>query len=312
MAECVERLESALFDIQRELELTKEQVKNLKSERQILVEEVEQLKINFDFLKEHNNTLEQYTRTNNIRIFGVKDTFKHESAEETEQIVIKLIKKHLNINIEEKDIDSVHRLGIFKNGSDRAIIVRFLSRKTATKILANRRRLKGTGVALAEDLTRTNLDRLYKVKALEGVKSAWSKKGTIYACGQNGKILKFEPKCSLGVFNDLLKTTSKPFKQVHRPPQSTRTQGQERQLQKATIDSRMSQASVVRKSNSDGDLSAIFPTRGTHLTMNDQHTSPGPRQSTPHSEIISNGTKSITCTSVQNKLLDIANGEKED
>ncbi|GFR83832.1 hypothetical protein ElyMa_005984600 [Elysia marginata] len=186
------------------------------------------------------------------------------------------------------------------------------SDRPATKILANRRTLKGTGVALAEDLTKTNLDRLHKVKALEGVKSAWSKKGTICACGHNGKILKFEPKCSLGVFNDLLKTTTKPFKRVHRPPQSTRMQGQERQLQKATIDSLMSQASVVRKSNSDGDLSAIFPTRGTHLTMNDQQTSPGPRQSTPHSEIISNGTKSITCTSVQNKLLDIANGEKED
>ena len=62
-------------------------MKELKEERQILVEEVETTKSNLNFVIEKNNELEQYNRGNNIRVFGIRDVKREEKAVETEKAV---------------------------------------------------------------------------------------------------------------------------------------------------------------------------------------------------------------------------------
>ena len=69
LIESIQRLESTVFELQIEQDRQKREVKELKEERQILVEQVETTKSNLNFVIEKSNELEQYNRGNNIRVF---------------------------------------------------------------------------------------------------------------------------------------------------------------------------------------------------------------------------------------------------
>ncbi|KAK9721848.1 hypothetical protein QE152_g19973 [Popillia japonica] len=72
----------------------------------VYTEKVDSLESKCHDLSNKVESLEQYSRKNNLRIFGVPKT----EGEDTESTVIKLIKDKLNISILPNDIDCCHRL----------------------------------------------------------------------------------------------------------------------------------------------------------------------------------------------------------
>ena len=62
LIESIQRLKCTVFELQIEQDRLKREGKELKEERQILVEEVETTKSNLNFVIEKNNELEQYKR----------------------------------------------------------------------------------------------------------------------------------------------------------------------------------------------------------------------------------------------------------
>lgn len=123
-----------------------------------------------------NNNLEQYTRRNNLRILGVPSS----KGEDTNNIVMELVEKKLNIKLSPEDIDRSHRVGKSENNAP-AIIVKFTRHDIKTQILRARRQLKGTRVIIREDLTKINQNLLKAAKANVKVTNAWSWDGRIYA-----------------------------------------------------------------------------------------------------------------------------------
>ena len=63
----------------------------------------------------------------------------------------------------------------------RPIVVKFTSYRTRHAVISRRRRLKGTDVAIQEQLTKANLQLLKSVKKIKNVLTAWSSDGRVIA-----------------------------------------------------------------------------------------------------------------------------------
>lgn len=78
-----------------------------------------------------NYTLEQYSRRNNLLVFGVAET----KTEDIKQVLKQLIRQKLVKTINEEDLDRVHRIGSKKAGTIRSIIVKFCKYYKHSEIL---------------------------------------------------------------------------------------------------------------------------------------------------------------------------------
>ncbi|RUS77598.1 hypothetical protein EGW08_014637 [Elysia chlorotica] len=151
---------------------------------------MESLKSNVQTIMEKCNVSEQYSRKNNLRVFGIRDN-KNETIEETEKKIVAVISSKLGVADIKQKIDVAHRVGRYVPNADRAIIVRFARHASAQQILIKRRALKGSGVTIAEDLTAMNAQRLKKLKELDNAVQAWSKGGELFVKGKNDLIIKY-------------------------------------------------------------------------------------------------------------------------
>ena len=129
----------------------------------------------------HINDIEQYTRRNNIRIYGVDDRNRDETAEETVGEVLKLLDRELNLSLHPRDINIAHRIGQFQKDGNRVIICSFVSRINRNEVIRRRKLLKGKAQVIREDLTRKNAKLLEEVSDVSNVSSAWSDQGKIIA-----------------------------------------------------------------------------------------------------------------------------------
>ncbi|GFS11139.1 LINE-1 type transposase domain-containing protein 1, partial [Elysia marginata] len=157
--------------------------------------EVQQLRDLTWLLKNQQNELEQYTRKNNIRVFGLRDKVKFEEVEDTTSLVLDLFRGRLGLtHFDPQTIDVAHRIGPFKIEYNRAVIVRFTTHRAANEVLAKRRALKGSGITIAEDLTPTNAAKFRKFREIKCVQRAWTKRGEVYVKREDGLVLKVGPR----------------------------------------------------------------------------------------------------------------------
>ncbi|KAK9696368.1 hypothetical protein QE152_g31950 [Popillia japonica] len=98
--------------------------------------------------------LAQYTRINNLRVYGVKES----PNEDVCKVFGDICREKLNVVVQPSDIDVIHRLKGKEDGV-RPIIVRFTSRIVKKKVFTSKSKLKGSKIVIKEDLTphRNNL-----------------------------------------------------------------------------------------------------------------------------------------------------------
>ena len=129
-----------------------------------------------------NDELEQYSRRESVRMFGVAED-PNETSETTEKKAIQVF-TDLGANVSPNDISACHRVGKPKDGK-RAIIVRFCSRKSRQLVMAKKSNLKGKSgyekVFINDDLTPLRQKLLGYVKNLPNIESAWTTGGSIIA-----------------------------------------------------------------------------------------------------------------------------------
>ena len=221
----MERLEAELFDLRDALDKTRSELSKVKDENASLRDELLQEKFNTKNLSIHVNNLEQYSRKNNIRIFGVKDNNRSEDARKTEELVIDICRNKLGLDILPGDIQAAHRIGKFVNGADRAIIVQFVSKKAKMDIISKRRLLKGHRVSISEDLSVFNLRRLDAIKNLSCVAQSWFYNGRLFAKNKFEKVKEVRPQ---DIICENLFVTTEPAR-VHTAPRSSAPQPMQHQ-----------------------------------------------------------------------------------
>ena len=124
----VEIIESELHEKADENDQIKIEIEKCKSENESLRQ---QLQKETDKRTEKVNELEQYSRRNNIRISGLLQDNPTESAQESTEGVLSLLNTRLGLSLNYQDIDIAHRLGRYKHGKRRPVIVKFVqTRKT--------------------------------------------------------------------------------------------------------------------------------------------------------------------------------------
>ena len=141
-----------------------------------LKNEVSSLKERIDLLEKKSDDSEQYSRRNCLLVHGVEE----QEQENTDNIVLSVIKEHLDIELLVKDLDRSHRIGKRNSNSEcRLTIVKFISYNNRRKIFNNKKRLKGTGVSIGESLTAERMRQLKIVRDQFGFKDVWSIDGRI-------------------------------------------------------------------------------------------------------------------------------------
>lgn len=130
-----------------------------------------------NLIEDYKDTLEQYSRANNLRIFGIVEV----ENEDTNAVVVEFLKFKLKLDINKRDIDISHRLPN-KNSGDkrpRPIIVRFVNRFIRNQCFYQKKMLKGTKMIIKEDLTVRRATLLKNAAERFGIKSTWTINGVI-------------------------------------------------------------------------------------------------------------------------------------
>ncbi|KAK9730990.1 hypothetical protein QE152_g14036 [Popillia japonica] len=134
--------------------------------------------------------LEQYSRRNSIRVFGIPEN----NDENVRNKIIELCSHKLNVNIDNTQIDRAHRVGSTNTAnskhtsSHRGIMVKFINYEHKMLVLQNRKKLKGSKVVITEDLTSTRYKLLRNAREKFGFNNAREKFGFNSAFTINGTI----------------------------------------------------------------------------------------------------------------------------
>ena len=125
-----------------------------------------------------NDRLQQYSRRENVRIFGIP-TDSSETPEMTEKKTLDLLNR-TGVSVRENDISACHRLGKPINGSQ-PVIVRFVSRRKRTEVMRKKKVLRQNTdkVFINDDLTPLRAKLLKLVKDLPITDKVWTIDGKI-------------------------------------------------------------------------------------------------------------------------------------
>lgn len=166
------------FDINEQ----KNNTSTLKNQQSLLANRISDLESKID-------DLEQYSRRNCLLIHGVPE----QTAEQSNQVALNIIRDRLDIQITESDLDRSHRLGKRKNTDDnttrrpRPIIVKFCTYGKRQHVFQTKRKLKSTGITITESLTAKRAELLRRTKTHDAVKNAWTLDGIIHGITTNDR-----------------------------------------------------------------------------------------------------------------------------
>ena len=173
------------FDLmERDVDFVSEKYEDWKKEKEDLLREIREMK---SFYEEKMDDLEQYSRRSCLVMTGVKET----RDEDTDQIVEEILFSKLGLNLTPFEVQRTHRLGQRRDPKDgRAVyrpIIRFVGYKSRDKVFKVKRKLKGTGISIFENLTERRVEFLQEVKKIAGYKNVWTLDGRILTFGRNGQ-----------------------------------------------------------------------------------------------------------------------------
>ena len=127
---------------------------------------------------------EQRSRNQCLLFHGITEC----EGEDTDEQVIKLCDKHLNVNLQLDSIARSHRLGPRRQAGrntrskpekPRPIIVRFSNYRVRQQIFTIKKKLKGKAFSISENLTKRRMDLLNKCNEKFGKGKCWTQEGRI-------------------------------------------------------------------------------------------------------------------------------------
>ena len=195
----VEELRAALLLVQNDNDKLKKEVGEAKQREETLRDQLSEVRHLADVADRRAEEVSAYVRRNNLRIYGVKEE-QGETAQQCEEKALSLITNKLKVMVKPEDIEAVHRVGAREQrpggassgarNTGRAIIMRFVSRRIRDAVLYARKKLKGSGTVIVEDLTPRAYSLLCSVKSDTSVcQQAWTKYGTVWMKMTNGRIV---------------------------------------------------------------------------------------------------------------------------
>ena len=115
-------------------------------------------------------------------IYGIEETDK----EETDQLVLDVINKDMDIDLPISAIERTHRIGTpkQKKKKSRPIIVKFVCYYDRKNVYVNKKCLKGKGISVTESF---KMQKLLEARETHGFSNTWTIDGRIMYKGENNK-----------------------------------------------------------------------------------------------------------------------------
>ena len=150
-------------------------ISSLDSQVELLQKETDGLRVKLD-------DLEQQSKLNQLRIYGLSENNGLQLVAQVSQMC------DLKLNL--KDIMPVHcyRMGSYKNNKERAVIAVFDSLQQRNAVFQNKKKLRGTKIAIVEELTKPRHELLSLAKEKLGKNMVWTMGGRILTKHNNKKI----------------------------------------------------------------------------------------------------------------------------
>ena len=177
--EKINKFESVIFEVQKRVDNVIKENDKLKKDNAEMLEKITNC-------ERANNDLEQYTRRENVRVFNLKEE-KDESIKNVTDKVCELFTNSLKVKTVPEDLQACHRVGKASPGTERSVIVRFKDRNLRDNVLSERRRLKGSGQTVGEDLTKLNAKLCKDVYKHSATMNSWTINGKVWAKLKNGQ-----------------------------------------------------------------------------------------------------------------------------
>ena len=160
---------SEMFDLHKRVDALDDKLQNLHAENVSLRETIKSLNARVDKVGVTHDDIEQYSRSDNLLIFGVSRDSGSMPETQLGKKVIDLIKNTNipGINIAETAISLVHRIGRLPVSpaphggisKPQPVVVRFTRRSMRNNILLRRKELKGKSISISEQLTSDSIAR---------------------------------------------------------------------------------------------------------------------------------------------------------
>ena len=115
---------------------------------------------------------EQYSRRNCQLLHRILE----KKQENTDEVCIKAINEHLDLDINDRDIDRTHRIGNPRNTDEksRPIIIKVVRYCDRKKIFDSKKKLKGKKIAITESLTVARIKKLNEARERYNFKNGWT------------------------------------------------------------------------------------------------------------------------------------------
>ena len=108
----------------------------------------------------------------------------------TDELCIKAMNKHLDLAINDRDIDRKHRIGNSRNPDEkqRPIIMRLVRYNNRKKIFDSKKKFKGKKIVITESLTVRRMKKLNEARESNNLKNIWTSDGKVLYKDESGKI----------------------------------------------------------------------------------------------------------------------------
>lgn len=138
-----------------------------------------------------SNYNEQYSRKTNIKVHN----FPQKERQNLRKDFIEIVKKDLNVQLEERDVVAIHRLPSNKPGP-KPLIVKLFSTDVKRQVMKEKKNLQNN-VRFYDDITKRNLDFMTKMKDIGCFASVWYYNCNVYGVTESDLRLK------LGLYDDI-------------------------------------------------------------------------------------------------------------
>nr|KAG5694837.1 hypothetical protein BaRGS_019214 [Batillaria attramentaria] len=153
----VDEVKGVVFELREENETLKRELSGRQKVIDELKDQCQEAKHEAAVARKKGEALEQYTRRNDVRIFGMSEE-ERETAATCEGKVLDIVKNKLGLrNTKTENLEIAHRIGRRERPEDsdddddednarpRPIIARFVSRRSLQAVFQNRKKKKTTG-----------------------------------------------------------------------------------------------------------------------------------------------------------------------
>ena len=153
-----------------------------------LDEQIKHMQKNIVDIKASVDEQEQYSRRNCLRFHGVPET----AGENTDKVIIELVKEKMGVELHPSDIDRSHRITPRNpkegdHAQPKSIIVKFSRYNARDSVYRARTKLRRTNIYIHEDLTAKRSRLLYKSRNHTNVEKTWTSDGRIIALTKDNR-----------------------------------------------------------------------------------------------------------------------------